>query len=99
MAQDLVIQFGSAQAVDFSGLLERDIDGVKYGDYIEVAKGTKTAKEVFDYDISRDEFMSIVGSFIWDEAVLYTQPRLHGWGGREQGAYAKEFFNRVGLSL
>lgn len=99
MAQNLIVQFGSAQAVDFSGLLEQEVDGVKFGDYIEVAKGTKTAKEVFDYDISHDEFMSMVSGFIWDEAVLYTQPRLKGWGGREQGAYAKEFFNRMGLTL
>lgn len=98
--RDLIICFGSAQAVDFTPFLEeRDADGVTVADYLAVIVGTKNATDVFDYDITNDDVKSMGWSWLYDKAIEFVTPRLKGWGGREQGAYVREFFQRMGIQL
>ena len=90
--KDLKVQFGSAQEVDFSDFLSKEDDfGMKMSDYVSIIQwnhpNQEHYREVIDWAYNQ----------LWEFAIQFCKKLLKGWGGREQSAYATEFFKRMGI--
>lgn len=90
--KDLKVQFGSAQEVDFSDFLSKEDDfGMKMSDYVSIIQWNHPNQEHYR------EVIDLAYNQLWEFAIQFCKKLLKGWGGREQSAYATEFFKRMGI--
>ena len=99
---DLKIKFGAAQEVDFTEFLgTTDISNIMYGEWINLLLGKPThgiPQEFIDeYKNGKNYSFSDIFDYIWEHAIEWVEPKLKGWGGREQAAYTHEFLYRIGF--
>jgi len=90
--ENLKVQFGSAQEVDFSDFLNKEDEfGMKMSEYVSIIQWNHPNQEKYR------EVIDLAYNQLWEFAISFCAERLKGWGGREQGAYATEFFKRMNI--
>ena len=90
--ENLKVKFGSAQEVDFADFLSNDDGcGLKMSDYVSILRWDHPEQENYRHVIEN------AYNQLWEFTIQFCTKLLKGWGGREQGAYATEFFKRMGI--